>query len=140
MKELNLFGIKKRAILCRIENYNAYFVVVKAITKEDEALLDENGYINIDGTNISKKDIYCYGEINLSSQDDIEYIRKFNLIDTNNGGNIHSNFDYEKGIVTYEEVIKTYPTFNVIEWFKYNYCLIGKPDRIIIYKCKKEDL
>lgn len=140
MKELNLLGIRKKTILCRIEGYGISFVVVRPISKNDEKQLDDNGYIDIDNNRIDKKDIYCYGEIDLLCQDDIEYIKKFNLIDTYNGGTVHSNFNYEKGIVMYEGTVKTYPTFDVIEWFKYNYCLIGKPKHIIIYKCKKEDL
>lgn len=140
MKELKLLGIRKRSILCRIEDNGTSFVVITLINEKDEKQLDDNGYIYIDNNKIDKRDIYCYGEINLLSQDDIEYIRKFNLIDSHNGGNIHSNFNYEKGIATYEGVVKTYPIFNAIDWFKYNYCLIGKPERIIIYKCKKEDL
>lgn len=140
MKELNLLGIRKRAILCRIDGITTSLVLISPISEKDEKQLDDDGYVYIDNNRIDKKDIYCYGEINLSSQDDIEYIRKFNLIDTYNGGNIHSNFDYKKGIVMYEGVVKTHPTFDVIDWFKYNYCLIGKPKRIIIYKCKKEDL
>jgi hypothetical protein len=56
------------------------------------------------------------------------------------GGTIHSNFNYQEGYALVEGIAKTYPTFDIIEWFKYNHCLIGKPARIIIYKCKKENL
>jgi hypothetical protein len=113
---------------------------MRPITEEDEQNLDKRECINIDGKRIDKKDIYCYGEINLSSNDDVEYIKKFSLLDTDNGGTIHSNFNYQEGYALIEEIAKTYPTFDIIEWFKYNHCLIGKPTRIIIYKCKKENL
>jgi hypothetical protein len=113
---------------------------MRPITEEDEQNLDKWEYINVDGKRIDKKDIYCYGEINLSSNDDVEYIKKFNLLDTDNGGTIHSNFNYQEGYALIEGIAKTYPTFDIIEWFKYNHCLIGKPTRIIIYKCKKENL
>lgn len=66
--------------------------------------------------------------------------KKFSLLDTDNGGTIHSNFNYQEGYALIEGIAKTYPTFDIIEWFKYNHCLIGKPTRIIIYKCKKENL
>ncbi|UVY48252.1 MAG: hypothetical protein [Bacteriophage sp.] len=113
---------------------------MRPITEEDEQNLDKFEYLNIDNKHIDKKDIYCYGEINLSSNDDVEYIKKFSLLDTDNGGTIHSNFNYQEGYALIEGIAKTYPTFDIIEWFKYNHCLIGKPARIIIYKCKKENL
>ena len=113
---------------------------MRPITEEDEQNLDKWGYLNIDNKRIDKKDIYCYGEINLSSNDDVEYIKKFSLLDTDNGGTVHSNFNYQEGYALVEGIAKTYPTFDIIEWFKYNHCLIGKPARIIIYKCKKENL
>nr|UVN01071.1 MAG: hypothetical protein [Bacteriophage sp.] len=113
---------------------------MRPITEEDEQNLDKWECINVDNKRIDKKDIYCYGEINLSSNDDVEYIKKFSLLDTDNGGTIHSNFNYQEGCAIIEGIAKTYPTFDIIEWFKYNHCLIGKPTRIIIYKCKKENL
>lgn len=141
MKKINLLGIRKRAILCRIKAISVVdLVVMQPITKEDEEYIDENEEIVINNNTVIKHNIYCYGEINLSSVDDVEYIKKFNLIDSEEGGIIHSNFNYEEGCAEIEKVAKTYPTFNPIDWFKYNYCLIGKPERIIIYKCKKEDL
>jgi hypothetical protein len=113
---------------------------MRPITEEDEQNLDKWECINVDGKRIDKKDIYCYGEINLSSNDDVEYIKKFSLLDTDNGGTIHSNFNYQEGCALIEGIAKTHPTFDIVEWFKYNHCLIGKPTRIIIYKCKKENL
>nr|UWI24163.1 MAG: hypothetical protein [Bacteriophage sp.] len=113
---------------------------MRPITEEDEQNLDKWEYLNIDNKRIDKKDIYCYGEINLSSNDDVEYIKKFSLLDTDNGGIIHSNFNYQEGYALIEGIAKTYSTFDIVEWFKYNHCLIGKPTRIIIYKCKKENL
>lgn len=140
-KKLNLLGIRKKVILCHTKSLaGVTYTVMRPITEEDEQNLDKWECINVDDKRINKKDIYCYGEINLSSNDDVEYIKKFNLLDTDNGGIIHSNFNYQKGYVVIETVAKTYPTFDAIEWFKYNHCLIGKPARIIIYKCKKEDL
>ena len=127
-KKVNLLGIRKKVILCHTKSLaGVTYTVMRPITEEDEQNLD-------------KKDIYCYGEINLSSNDDVEYIKKFSLLDTDNGGTVHSNFNYQEGYALIEGIAKTYPTFDIIEWFKYNHCLIGKPTRIIIYKCKKENL
>ena len=54
---------------------------------------------------------------------------------------VHSDFDFDTGKVKIEgTVAKTYSCYDVVKWFKYNYVLIGKPNRILIYKCKKEEL
>ena len=126
-KKLNLLGIRKKVILCHTKSLaGVTYTVMRPITEQDEQDLDKWEYINIDGKRIDKKDI--------------EYIKKFSLLDTDNGGTIHSNFNYQEGYAIIEGIAKTYPTFDIIEWFKYNHCLIGKPTRIIIYKCKKENL
>ena len=48
---------------------------------------------------------------------------------------IESNFNYENGTITSnsEGIYKGYQTWQFLKWFKYNYCLIGKPKRILIY-------
>ena len=53
--------------------------------------------------------------------------------------NIPSNFDYNTGYVysNNEDIFKTHDTWNKIDWFKFNHCLIGKPERIIIYRINK---
>ena len=98
---------------------------------------------------IRKKVILChtkslagvtYTVMHPITEEDEQNIDKFSLLDTDNGGTIHSNFNYQEGYALIEGIAKTYPTFDIIEWFKYNHCLIGKPTRIIIYKCKKENL
>lgn len=97
-KKLNLLGIRKKVILCHTKSLaGVTYTVMRPITEEDEQNLDKWECINVDGKRIDKKDIYCYGEINLSSNDDVEYIKKFSLLDTDNGGTVHSNFNYQEG-------------------------------------------
>ena len=122
-KKLNLLGIRKKVILCHTKSLaGVTYTVMRPITEEDEQNLDKFEYLDIDKEN--QQSIYL----------------KFSLLDTDNGGTIHSNFNYQEGYALIEGIAKTYPTFDIIEWFKYNHCLIGKPTRIIIYKCKKENL
>ena len=141
-KVVNLFGIRKKVILCRTKYMGEYtYTVMKEITESQEKELDDLESINIDNKIISKDNIYCYGEIDISNKEDIDYLKKFNIINLDNENNIHVNYDYEKGNVLIEgNIAKMSPTWNVVEWFKYNYLLVGKPKRIIIYKCKKCDL
>lgn len=145
MKEkiINVLGIRRKMILCRIKGVKdkCFNVYVEKITKEQEDNIDKavNKYGEIkykinDKILIGAKDIYLYGEININDNNDLNQIKKCNLID-DNGGTIYSNFDYEKGKVTvYDNIIRYYNTWNTINWFKFCYCLIGKPERIIIYR------
>lgn len=141
-KVMNLFGIRKKAILCRTKIMgNFIYTVIRPITKEDEKILDKDEKIVIDGNVVTKDNIYCYGEFNINNPEDINYIKKFNIINFDEINSVHSNYNFEEGTVTIEgNVAKVYSCYDVVKWFKYNYLLIGKPNRILIYKCKKEEL
>lgn len=142
-KIINVLGIRQKVTLCRIKSIkDKYFnVYIEKITEEQENNIDKaiNKYGEIkykinDKTIIGAKDIYLYGEININDDNDLDQIERYNLID-DKGGIIYSNFDYEKGKVTiYDNIIKCYNTWDVIDWFKFCYCLIGKPERIIVYR------
>ena len=140
-KKVNLLGIRKKVILYHTKSLvGIIYTVMRPITEEDEQNLDKWECINVDGKRIDKKDIYCYGEINLSSNDDVEYIKSLAYLILIMVELFIVIFNYQEGCALIEGIAKTYPTFDIIEWFKYNHCLIGKPTRIIIYKCKKENL
>lgn len=141
-KVINLFGIRKKAILSRIKVMgNTVYTVMRPIIEENEKALDVYEKITIDDRVIVKDNIYCYGEININNEEDVNYIKKFNIINLEDNNSIHSNYDFETGEVAIEgNVAKMHDCYDVIKWFKYNYLLIGKPERIIIYKCRKEDL
>lgn len=142
MKKLKLIGIRKRVILCRFNNIAKEIAVMIPLTDEQVEELETNQKIEIDGKIITNDKIYCYGDIDLSDKETVDYIKKFNLITDDYVSNVvHSNFNYDKGVVEYEgKIPKTYSTNDVMLWFKYNHVLIGKPKNILIYKCKKHDL
>jgi len=89
---------------------------------------------------INEQDIYLYGEIDLNNKGDINYLKKFKNAILNPydiSSFIYSKFDYETGNVEADEngIYKGYQIMNdVLKWFKFNHCIIGKPSRIIIYK------
>lgn len=141
-KVVKLLGIREKVILSRTKNLGNYiYVIMKPITKEDEKILDNEEELNINGDIVTKDDIYCYGEFDVTNPEDINYIKKFNIINLDNNNQVHSNFDFELGEVIIEGTIaKMHDCYDVVKWFKYNYLLIGKPNRIIIYKCKQENL
>ena len=136
-KTVNLLGIRNKTVLCRINSIKGCFkVIMQSITEEQEKTLDKRNYINIDGEVIPKDNIYCYGEINLDNDDDIKYIEKFNLIENGENSNtMPSRIDWEKGLAVSDDYIIRYaPTWDCLKWFEYNYLLIGRPQRIIVYK------
>lgn len=116
---------------------------MEPITEEQELRIDNSvkyyGAIQFkrkDGIIVMAKDIYLYGEVNFDDDNDLDLIERFNLIDEN-GNWIYSNFDYEKGnFTTINGIAKRYPTWDLINWFKYCHVLIGKPKRIIVYNRK----
>lgn len=142
-KKINLLGIRLRTILCRIDSIKGKpnTVCMEPITEEQEIRIDKSAkyyggirYERPDGVIVDAKHIYLYGELNFEDKNDICQIERFNLID-NEGSHIYSNFDYDKGcFTTINGRAKTYPTWNPIIWFKYCHCLIGKPQRIIVYR------
>lgn len=141
-KVIHLHGIRKKVILSRIKQMGRYiYTVLRPITEEEEKFIDINEFIKFDNTTIDKQNIYCYGVIDINNKQDINYIDKFNLINLDDENFVHSNFDYENGTVQIDNnVVLKHPTWDNIKWFKYNYLLIGKPKRVIIYKCKEHEL
>ena len=141
-KVINLLGIRKKAILCRIKTLgNFIYTVMRPITEEQEKELDDMEKITIDGITIDKDNIYCYGQFDINNEEDLNYIKKFNIINLEADNAVHSNINYEDGTVTIEgNIAKTYSCYDVVKWFKYQYLLIGKPNRIIVYKCHKHEL
>ena len=115
---------------------------MRPITEKQEKELDTREQTTLDnGFTVSRKSIYIYGEVDLASKEDIAAIKKLHLIDdSDKGNNIPSGFSYLTGEVEFEDNIKYRPTWDEFEWFKYNYCLIGKPQRIVIHECDKSSL
>lgn len=116
---------------------------MKPITEEEENRIDKSkiyyGSIRYDnnGEIIKAEDIYLYGTVDFNSNEDLDFIERFNLVDER-GNHIYSTFDYNKGcFTTINGIPKMYETWDAINWFKYCHCLIGKPERIIVFKDNK---
>lgn len=118
-------------------------VVMESITEEEETRIDNSikyfdniRHVKKDGTVISSKDIFLYGEVDFENKDDVNNIIKFNFINESIWANntIYSNFNFDKGcFTTINGIAKQYQTWNALDWFKYKYVLLGKPKRIIVY-------
>lgn len=145
-KTISLLGIREQAMLYRIKGIKGYEqIIMEAITEEQENKIDkaykyygEHRYITKEGTVITGKNIFLYGEVNLDSDDDIDIIERFPIVSEDMDNFIYSNFDYDKGnYTTIDGKPKGHFTCDKLKWFMYNHCLIGKPNRIIIYKINK---
>ena len=146
MTTINVFGTKKKVTLSRFsENTRVPCVIMEAIddkTEEEiDAIIKYGGNVTLKSKNIiDKTNIYVYGDINVESKTDILYLQKFKNIILNPYNSctfIPTGFDFKKGTYTYDECdgpAKGSPfQSNYLKWFKWNYCLIGKPKKIIIY-------
>lgn len=103
--------------------------------KQEYEIDDTEKFVLEDGTEIEGKNIMAYGEISLKNDEDINLINKLPIIceDIFSCTNIiPTTFDYNKG--TIKGINPWSHIWDKLLWFKYNYCLIGKPKRIIIYK------
>ncbi len=111
--------------------------------------IDQKEEDKIDKRN-NKDNIYLYGDVNLNDPKDIETIKSYNFFNTEQKGMIYTNFDYDRGLFTLveqslgnditktEHVVKWAACMDPVLWFKFNHCLIGKPDKIIIYTSEYE--
>lgn len=141
LQEINLLGIRKQAILCHFEKV-CDLAVIKEITETDEKNIDKELRFNTGTQFIERDKIILYGEIDFNNKDDIKLIKNKNLMFPEIVSNIiYSTFDYKSGIATsINNVYKMTIEVDPVKWFMYNYCLIGKPKRIIVYKTTKNYL
>lgn len=145
-KTINLLGIRNQVVLCHTESgkNTRVPIIMCPITEQEEKSIDNSTkwydvirWKRSDGSIISGKNIYLYGEVDVDKEEDVDYILKYNLIDTEVGSNnwMPANFDYDTGtFTTIDRKRKETSTWDAYEWFLYNHVLIGKPKRIIIYK------
>lgn len=138
-----MLGIEKKGtVLCHFDiGVQRTVVIMEPITEKQEERIDKSklyyGSIRFEKNKeiiIPAKDIYLYGDVDLNSEEDINYIKKFNLI-SDNGDWMYSNFDYDRGnFKTIERIHKGYTNFDPIKNFKLAHCIIGKPKKVIVYK------
>lgn len=141
LQETNLLGIRKQTILCHFEKI-CDLAVMKEITETDEKNIDKGLRFNTGTQFIERDKIILYGEIDFNNKNDVKLIKNKNLMFPEIVSNIvYSTFDYKSGIATpINNVYKMTIEVDPVKWFMYNYCLIGKPKRVIVYKTTKSYL
>ena len=146
MQKINIMGIRSKVILNRLDSN---FLIMEELSEKDNEMLDvaveyeKEVNILIDNKyTIRNRDIFLYGEIDLNNNDDVQLLLNTDIItdNINNASNIPSDFDYETGDVykNKDGIYKCHDTWNKIDWFKFNHCLLGKPKRIIIYRINRQ--
>ena len=125
-------GIKKTTISIRLE----------PLTEEQESFIDNhknvwtNGkYIRDDGVEFAGNNILLYGDVELNNREFIDYIRNLDIINSEDNPWYRTDVNFTTGVVDREKVRKWSFTTNPLTWFEYNYMLIGRPNKIIIYEC-----
>ena len=141
LQEINLLGIRKQTILCHFEKI-CDLAVMKEITETDEKNIDKGLRFNTGTQFIERDKIILYGEIDFNNKNDVKLIKNKNLMFPETVSNIvYSTLDYKSGIATsINNVYKMTIEVDPVKWFMYNYCLIGKPKRVIVYKTTKSYL
>lgn len=141
LQEINLLRIRKQTILCHFEKI-CDLAVMKEITETDEKNIDKGLRFNTGTQFIERDEIILYGEIDFNNKNDVKLIKNKNLMFPEIVSNIvYSTFDYKSGIATpINNVYKMTIEVDPVKWFMYNYCLIGKPKRVIVYKTTKSYL
>lgn len=144
---MNIMGIRQRIILNHSDKHGK--IILQVLTDKEEEQIDnsiikygELTYLLDNKIKIRAKDIYLYGDINLTNQEDVKLLEKFNKIICDEyaiNNFIYSNVDYKTGIVYSDErgVYLGYACMNWNKWFNFNYLLLGKPKKIIIYNISK---
>lgn len=145
MKTRKVFGIRKKVVL---NHSNSDMLFMESIGEKEEKLIDESLETFSSPRFILEKDIvvypsniYVYGKVDLDDNNDINLLMSKDIMPDSvmEAAIIPSNFNYEDGIIysNGNNEFLYHNTWNKLNWFKYNYCLLGKPERIIIYKLNR---
>ena len=140
----NILKKRKRVFLSHIKIDKVHIkIYMEPLDEQVEVQLDRMAKKHIEGyyttsvhTRIPIKDIINYGDIDINSKEDIDFIKKAPIIDDNNGFYMKSGLDYELGLVFSDEegIYREYQSWDKVKLFKLKHCLINKAPKIIIYK------
>lgn len=146
-KSMNIMGIRRRVVLNHFDKHGK--IILQVLTDEEEKQIDKSivkygelTYLLDNKIKVRAKNIYLYGDINLDNQEDNKLLEKFNKIICDEyaiSNFIYSNVDYKTGKVYSDErgIYLGYTCMNWNKWFNFNYLLLGKPKKIIIYSISK---
>lgn len=131
-------GLREKVILVHSKDQvGGHAVSMNALTKEEELYLDR----------YDQRNVYFYGDVDLTKEEDLRVLKDYNFVSQHGNSWLNSHFNYEDGNFrleqraisnnpehAYEYVIVEGPTHDPIAWFKYQYTLLGKPPKVVVYK------
>ena len=114
-------------------------VIMTEISEEEENLIDnlERNVFKIDRGDrtfsITNNQIYCYGEVNFNSEEDLKTIDNFSFLNhlKETGVPIWVNYNYETHTSDHPKYTETW---SPAELAKYAHGCLNKPKRIILFK------
>lgn len=127
-------------MICR-SNKEDFDIVMTNITDEEEDNLDRGKRITIKRGNKKFRlklidNVICYGKIDFNKYSDdmkqLEYIIPFTNI-------VHIPIDYNletHSCVSPVKMIRTCECSNISDICRYNYGVLGKPDKVVIFKTR----
>lgn len=149
----NILGTRQRVVLCHTKRSKdadySTVTYMEAIDERQEITIDKSkiyyGEVvfktkkerGIPEHTVYAKNIIFYGDIDLTSEEDLNCLEDFNLMnkwdpfEMNNA--MPSDFNYKTGLCSTRKI---FSCDDPIKWFKYNYCKLGKPEKVICYKVK----
>ncbi len=118
------------------------FIVMAPITEEEEEIIDDltfNSISLVRGNktfNISRKNVYCYGEVDFNDEDTLKKIDRFGFLDflREKGVPVVSNYEYETHSCYSNKPFYLHSeTWSPAELSKIIHGFLGKPKRIILF-------
>lgn len=118
-------------------------IIMTEISEEEENKIDNIGNNTLQiirGSitfNITGKQIYCYGEVDFDSQEDLDVIENFNFL--NHLGSVGisfvANYDYNEH-ACYSDIkgIQWTETWSPSLLAQFAHATLGKPQRILLFK------
>lgn len=134
LNEINILGIKKKVVVAHFDK--SAIAVMEPINERTEKDIAQLKKYNTGKEFIERDKIFIYGEVDLDNDEDCKLIKKlFPMSGDIMGNQVYANLDYKTGVVIpIDGNIRWTVEVDPIKWFKYNYCLIGRPKHIIVYK------
>lgn len=144
MKTMNILGSRSYTILYRTETSSiSKYRVMLPITEKQEEELDKKKMLTLNADfTINGDKVLTYGEHEVDKKEGRNYLRSINICSLGSENFVYTNIDYKTGQVYSDDNGKflQFPTWDNIVWFMYNLCLLGNPQRIVIFDVNKEEL
>lgn len=143
-KIINILGLKKKVVIYRFDHGKTRnCIIMEPISEKEEDRIDKSAsyfgatrHVLENGHVVDKRDVYMYGKIDLENEEDINIIKQKNIVDLSLTESwVYTDIDFNTGnVIANNGKFLKYPTADPLLWFKFNHLLLGKPERVIIYR------